>query len=57
MAGMIDLVVRGEIDSDSEGLYAHLGGQPGVGAPTPGLFDVRLATHIGAVRACQTSRR
>jgi 1-aminocyclopropane-1-carboxylate deaminase len=27
MAGMIDLVARGEIDSSSNVLYAHLGGQ------------------------------
>lgn len=28
MAGMIDLVRRGEIGADSTVLYAHLGGQP-----------------------------
>jgi 1-aminocyclopropane-1-carboxylate deaminase len=28
MAGLIDLVARGEIDSSSNVLYAHLGGQP-----------------------------
>ncbi len=28
MAGMIDLIVRGEIDRSSKVLYAHLGGQP-----------------------------
>ena len=28
MAGMIDLIVRGEIDQSSKVLYAHLGGQP-----------------------------
>ena len=32
MAGMIDLVSRGEIDSDSNVLYAHLGGQPALSA-------------------------
>ena len=28
MAGLIDLVGRGEIDRDSTVLFAHLGGQP-----------------------------
>ena len=28
MAGLIDLVSRGEIDRDSTVLFAHLGGQP-----------------------------
>lgn len=28
MAGMLDLIVRGEIDRSSKVLYAHLGGQP-----------------------------
>jgi 1-aminocyclopropane-1-carboxylate deaminase len=28
MAGLIDLVDRGEIPADSTVLYAHLGGQP-----------------------------
>ena len=28
MAGLIDLVSRGEIGRDSTVLYAHLGGQP-----------------------------
>ncbi|HEU4910689.1 MAG TPA: pyridoxal-phosphate dependent enzyme, partial [Actinomycetes bacterium] len=28
MAGMVDLVARGEIDATSNVLYAHLGGQP-----------------------------
>src|SRR5919106_218020 len=32
MAGMIDLVARGEIDRDSTVLYAHLGGQPALSA-------------------------
>lgn len=32
MAGMIDLVRRGEIDGDSTVLYAHLGGQPALNA-------------------------
>jgi 1-aminocyclopropane-1-carboxylate deaminase len=32
MAGMIDLVAGGEIDSDSTVLYAHLGGQPALSA-------------------------
>jgi 1-aminocyclopropane-1-carboxylate deaminase len=37
MAGMIDLVARGEIASDSKVLYAHLGGQPALSAYA-GLF-------------------
>ncbi len=32
MAGMIDLVRRGEIDADSTVLYAHLDGQPALNA-------------------------
>src|SRR6478609_6013078 len=32
MAGMIDLVANGEIDRDSNVLYAHLGGQPALSA-------------------------
>ena len=32
MAGMIDLVARGEIDAGSNVLYAHLGGQPALSA-------------------------
>src|SRR3954469_4848965 len=32
MAGMIDLVGRGEIDADANVLYAHLGGQPALNA-------------------------
>ena len=32
MAGMIDLVQRGEIDRGSNVLYAHLGGQPALNA-------------------------
>jgi 1-aminocyclopropane-1-carboxylate deaminase len=32
MAGMIDLVRRGEIGRDSTVLYAHLGGQPALSA-------------------------
>ena len=32
MAGMIDLVTRGEIDRSSNVLYAHLGGQPAINA-------------------------
>jgi 1-aminocyclopropane-1-carboxylate deaminase len=30
MAGLIDLVARGEIDQGSNVLYAHLGGQPAI---------------------------
>ncbi len=37
MAGMIDLVERGEIAKDSNVLYAHLGGQPALSAYA-GLF-------------------
>jgi 1-aminocyclopropane-1-carboxylate deaminase len=37
MAAMIDLVRRGEIDRDSNVLYAHLGGQPALSAYA-GLF-------------------
>jgi 1-aminocyclopropane-1-carboxylate deaminase len=37
MAGMIDLVARGEIDRGSKVLYAHLGGQPALSAYA-GLF-------------------
>ncbi len=32
MAGLIDLVGRGEIAKDSNVLYAHLGGQPAINA-------------------------
>jgi 1-aminocyclopropane-1-carboxylate deaminase len=32
MAGLIDLVARGEIGKDSNVLYAHLGGQPAINA-------------------------
>jgi len=32
MAGMIDLVARGEIGRRSNVLYAHLGGQPAINA-------------------------
>lgn len=32
MAGMIDLVARGEIGRDANVLYAHLGGQPALSA-------------------------
>jgi 1-aminocyclopropane-1-carboxylate deaminase len=32
MAGLIDLVSRGEIAADSTVLYAHLGGQPALNA-------------------------
>jgi 1-aminocyclopropane-1-carboxylate deaminase len=39
MAGMIDLVTRGELDRDSSVLYAHLGGQPALSAYA-GLFRV-----------------
>src|ERR671922_286654 len=37
MAGMVDLVARGEIAHDSNVLYAHLGGQPALSAYA-GLF-------------------
>jgi 1-aminocyclopropane-1-carboxylate deaminase len=32
MAGLIDLVIRGEIAKTSTVLYAHLGGQPALNA-------------------------
>jgi 1-aminocyclopropane-1-carboxylate deaminase len=32
MAGMVDLVARGEIPGDATVLYAHLGGQPALNA-------------------------
>ena len=32
MAGLVDLVTRGEISKDSTVLYAHLGGQPAINA-------------------------
>ena len=32
MAGMVDLVRRGEIPRDATVLYAHLGGQPALSA-------------------------
>ena len=32
MAGMVDLVARGEIDRGANVLYAHLGGQPALSA-------------------------
>lgn len=32
MAGLVDLVARGEIGRDSTVLYAHLGGQPALNA-------------------------
>jgi 1-aminocyclopropane-1-carboxylate deaminase len=32
MAGMVDLVTRGEINRSSTVLYAHLGGQPAINA-------------------------
>jgi 1-aminocyclopropane-1-carboxylate deaminase len=38
MAGLIDLVSRGEIDRSSTVLHAHLGGQPAVNAYAA-LFD------------------
>jgi 1-aminocyclopropane-1-carboxylate deaminase len=37
MAGLIDLVTSGEIDSNSNVLYAHLGGQPALNAYS-GIF-------------------
>jgi 1-aminocyclopropane-1-carboxylate deaminase len=32
MAGMVDMVARGEIARDANVLYAHLGGQPALNA-------------------------
>ena len=37
MAGMVDLVSRGEIERSSNVLYAHLGGQPAINGYA-GLF-------------------
>jgi 1-aminocyclopropane-1-carboxylate deaminase len=39
MAGLIDLVTRGEIAPESNVLYAHLGGQPALNAYSA-LFTV-----------------
>jgi 1-aminocyclopropane-1-carboxylate deaminase len=38
MAGLLDLVTRGEIAKDSTVLYAHLGGQPALNGYSA-LFD------------------
>jgi 1-aminocyclopropane-1-carboxylate deaminase len=38
MAGLVDLVSKGEISKDSTVLYAHLGGQPALNAYS-GIFD------------------
>jgi 1-aminocyclopropane-1-carboxylate deaminase len=38
MAGLIDLVSRGEIERASNVLYAHLGGQPAINGYA-GLFS------------------
>ncbi|MGE5719625.1 MAG: aminocyclopropane-1-carboxylate deaminase/D-cysteine desulfhydrase family protein, partial [Nocardioidaceae bacterium] len=38
MAGLIDLVISGEIPKDSTVLYAHLGGQPALNAYSS-IFD------------------
>jgi 1-aminocyclopropane-1-carboxylate deaminase len=38
MAGLVDLVARGEVGRDSTVLYAHLGGQPALNAYS-GIFD------------------
>jgi 1-aminocyclopropane-1-carboxylate deaminase len=32
MAGLVDMLTRGEIAKDSNVLYAHLGGQPALNA-------------------------
>ena len=52
MAGLIDLVTRGEIDRDSTVLYAHLGGQPALNAYA---LAVRLARP--RLRPRRTPRR
>ena len=44
MAGMIDLVARGEIERGSNVLYAHLGGQPALSAYA-GVVHVSLETE------------
>jgi 1-aminocyclopropane-1-carboxylate deaminase len=38
MAALVDLVLSGEIGTDSTVLYAHLGGQPALNAYS-GIFD------------------
>ena len=38
MAGLIDLVTKGEIDKESTVLYCHLGGQPALNAYS-GIFE------------------
>ncbi|WP_248583566.1 1-aminocyclopropane-1-carboxylate deaminase [Nocardioides sp. InS609-2] len=45
MAGLIDLVGRGDIDQDSHVLYAHLGGQPALNAYS-GLFTHTQALEV-----------
>ena len=50
MAGLIDLVARGEIARDSNVLYAHLGGQPAING-------VRLALRRGLSRGARSGRR
>ena len=47
MAGLIDLVTRGEIDRDSTVLYAHLGGQPALNA----YWGVRLTSDTERERS------
>ncbi len=42
MAGLIDLITRGEISPDSRVLYAHLGGQPALNAYSDLEFQDRL---------------
>jgi 1-aminocyclopropane-1-carboxylate deaminase len=47
MAGMIDLVSRGEIGRDSTVLYAHLGGQPALNAYSALFQQFRAAAGAG----------
>ncbi len=51
MAGMIDLVSRGEIEKGSNVLYAHLGGQPALSAyagAVPLMAELRRSCSSGS---------
>ena len=50
MAGMIDLVGRGEIEKGSNVLYAHLGGQPALSAYAGGCVRGREVFMAGTAR-------
>ena len=49
MAGLIDLVTRGEIEKSATVLYAHLGGQPALNGTAPCSAEPSMR--------CATSRR